>query len=505
MAICFLPEARHTLASKDAEGFEMADQNVTAPVAAEPGGFKEVLKRALRDAPIEYLNRSDFHLSPERNARPTANPSYSDAAIGKLAASIKATGGLIDPLILTGVKPREETGYASKIVVSGNRRTMAIDKLASETGEAAWTEGIPCRVAKSANQVAVIRAIQIAENAARADLDVSSVAKSLVDMHEACGGDVSMDEVAAIAGATGSEVEIYKRIVELPQAVRDAIAIGEIGDKKAFLLADPKYEIGETDWAAAVRLTKQLSLTALRAAFDKMFTESDETTTTTTTSDKPKGIKMGDLKKYFLPATIERLTGFVTTKKEFDSACEATKKGEDNPPLPECLERKFTQLDIAARIVDAMKVMSGEGGEKSPLLVVVNPFMEQIRATEENTKAKGKAATARDKWIKKQVTQINKCLAMPMDLVAGRMPFATLSDALAAVVKSWGGVSAADANAAGFDLASELGDTAADGKKAKLAAEVHTAWVVAEKAKRDRREKVMLKKKAEAAAAAAAK
>lgn len=479
----------------------MTDTVTAASTHHQPvdSSFKGLLASALAGSEIIGINRSEFHCTQERNARPSIHPSYSDEAIAILASSIEAFGGLIDPLILSGIKAREETGYAQYMLVSGHRRVMALDRLAAETGDSKWIENIPCRIAQSGNQTSIVRAIQLIENAGRKDLDVGSIAQSLVDIHKSLGGDVSIEEVCKIVGADKNQVEIFKRVVELPQSVKDAISCGDLTDKKVFLLADSKYEIGDTEWAAVLRLAKQLSNSGFKSALDKMFTESNDGDPAPAPA-KPKGLKAGDLKKYFMPAIVERFTEMDASAREYVALCEALEDGESPPPRPECLVPKYSDRDLEARILDSLNVMLGTQHEKSPLMAVVTPFMEAIKATEESTKASAKAVSAREKWIKQQVTGINKCLRLPMDVITGKRPYATLSDALAATVVAWGGMTAAEANEVGFDLSSELGDKE---KKEALAHEVHSTWVAIEKAKRERAIKAE-KKKADAARAAAA-
>ena len=471
----------------------------TVTVTETDSSFKGLLANALVGSEIVSCNRSEFHCSQERNARPSSHPAYSDEAIAELATSIEAFGGLFDPLILSGIKAREETGFAQYMLVSGHRRVMALDRLAAETGNSKWVEDIPCRIAQSGNQTSIVRALQLVENAGRKDLDIGSVAQSLVDIHKSLGGDVSIEEVCKIVGANKDQVEVYKRVVELPQAVKDSISCGDLTDKKVFLLADSKYEIGDTEWAGVLRLAKQLSATGFKSALDRMFAENSEGEPAPA-APKAKGLKSTDLKKYFVPAIVERFTAMDTSAKDYVKLCETLKDGEAAPPRPDCLVPRFSARDVEARILDSLNVMLGTQHEKSPLMAVVTPFMDAIKETEATTKASAKAVTARDKWVKKQVTGINKCLKLPMDVVTGKRPYSSLSDALAATVVSWGNMSAAEANDVGFDLAAELGKKET---KEALAHEVHTVWVATENSKRERAVKAE-KKKADAAAAAAA-
>lgn len=468
-------------------------------------GFKDALANALKDSEIVYVNRSEFHFSQDRNARPSSHPAYGEEAIEELMNSIEAFGGLFEPLILTGIKAREETGFAQYSLVSGNRRCIALDRLAAKTNDSKWVEKIPCRIAQSGSQTAIVRAIQLIENSGRRDLDAGSVAQSLIEIHQSFGGDVSMADVCKIVGADKDKTELFKRIVLLPQAIKDAISSGDIDDKKVFLMADAKYEIGDTEWAVVLRLAKQLSVTSFKSALEKMFVEQDDTSTTPATP-KPSTVKATDLKKYYLPAVQERYSAMATAIKDYTELCEGLEDGEAPPPKPECLNPVFSARDVEVRILDTLNVILGTGSEKSKLMEVVNPFMKAIKETEDKDKATKKAGSARDKWIRSQVTSINKCLKMPMDVVTGKRPFATLADALAGVVTTWGNLSASEANETGFDLAAELGDKP---KKESLTQEVHTAWVESEKAKRTRAAAAAKKKQdkadAEAKAAASAK
>lgn len=154
--------------------------------------------------PIALLQASPYQ--PRRH--------FDEAVLGELAASI-AQHGIIQPLIVTPVRDGLYT------LIAGERRWRA--------AQLAKLQTVPAIIRSSAE----LEQLEIAliENVQRVDLSPLEQAVSIERLHTQFN--VSYDEIAKRLGKATSTVNNTVRLLNLPEAARDALVEGKISEGHA--------------------------------------------------------------------------------------------------------------------------------------------------------------------------------------------------------------------------------------------------------------------------------
>jgi len=177
------------------------------------------------DETIVTIPWSQLHDSPLQYRQ-----TYSDATIAEIAASIKDTGRIHQPLVvrLRYPNPLFRDQYDAQDgfeIVFGHTRKRG--------GMAAGLAGAPC-VVRDLND-AQVRAAQAAENIARADVHPIEEAQGLRAMIQEDG--ISADELAEQLGKSRSYIYGRLKLLALCPEVRKAVLANEIGTEVGLLIA----------------------------------------------------------------------------------------------------------------------------------------------------------------------------------------------------------------------------------------------------------------------------
>lgn len=170
--------------------------------------------------PLEQLHESPF------------NQRKAFRAIDELAASIKAEGRVLEPLLVRPrlaniLRPDEHDGYE---IVFGHRRAQA--------AELAGLATVPCMVRALSNAEA--RSAQIAENLERDDVHPLEEAAGFQALISDDG--LTADQIAERYGKSRSYVYGRLKLLQLHPDVRKACLAGEVGAEVALLLARLRTE-----------------------------------------------------------------------------------------------------------------------------------------------------------------------------------------------------------------------------------------------------------------------
>lgn len=155
---------------------------------------------------------------------------YSEAAIDEIAATITDTGRIHQPLVVRLRYPNPlfadaydpQDGYE---IVFGHTRKRA--------GMKAGLEGAPCIVRVMTD--AQVRAAQVAENVARADVHPLEEAQGFRAMIDEDG--ITADALASTLGKSRSYVYGRLKLLALCPEVRKAVLAGEVGTEVGLLIA----------------------------------------------------------------------------------------------------------------------------------------------------------------------------------------------------------------------------------------------------------------------------
>lgn len=179
--------------------------------------------------PLEQLHESPF------------NPRKTFTGIDELAASIKAEGRVLQPIL---VRPRLlslRDGPDGFEVVFGHRRLRA--------AEAAGLESMPCMVKPMLDEE--VKRAQIAENLQREDVHPIEEAwgfLALIDEHR-----MTADQLVERFGKSRSYVYGRLKLLQAVPEIRQACIAGEIGSEVALLIARLRTEPLQKRALAAIR------------------------------------------------------------------------------------------------------------------------------------------------------------------------------------------------------------------------------------------------------------
>ncbi|MBC7224029.1 MAG: ParB/RepB/Spo0J family partition protein [Anaerolineae bacterium] len=149
-------------------------------------------------------------------------------ALRELAESIREHG-VLQPLIVTEVRPDDPLDPPRYQLVTGERRWRA--------AQLAGLQTVPVLVKETTPQQML--ELALVENIQRADLSPLEEAQAYAQLMEEFG--LTQEQVAARVGKSRAAVANTVRLLRLPQAVKEALAAGEITEGHArALLALPE-------------------------------------------------------------------------------------------------------------------------------------------------------------------------------------------------------------------------------------------------------------------------
>lgn len=163
------------------------------------------------------------HLIQSNRYQPRLN--FDDATLKELATSIKENG-LIQPI---SVRPIE-SGFE---IIAGERRFRAMTLLGYHT--------IPCIISNVDDTQ--LAEMALVENIQREDLSAIEEAKAFLVMIE--NQALTQDKIAQKIGKSQSSVANKIRLLQLPQAIQDAVTTHQITERhaRALLAAQPDLRI----------------------------------------------------------------------------------------------------------------------------------------------------------------------------------------------------------------------------------------------------------------------
>jgi len=198
---------------------ERAEEQASSPRRGERSGLREE-KSSSKDA--------IFHIEIEKIKSNPLQPrkEFDEEALKELAASIREYG-ILQPIVVSKIENDEE--YGTKIeyqLIAGERRLMAAKLLG-------W-ERIPAIVRHVENKVNHLE-LAIIENLQRENLNPVETARAYAKLQDEFG--LTQREVAARMGKSRETVANSMRLLDLPGAIQDAIAKGQVNESQArFLL-----------------------------------------------------------------------------------------------------------------------------------------------------------------------------------------------------------------------------------------------------------------------------
>lgn len=205
-------------------------------------------KPELRQLPIEHLVRGRYQ--PRQHFDP--------AQLNELAASIKTTNGLLQPVV---VRPLENGTYE---IIAGERRWRAV--------QLAGFSEIACLIGHYSDEQAL--QASIIENVNRADLNPIEEAQAYQRLIEEFA--YSHEEIAAATGQARVSVTNSLRLLKLDLRVKNLLIAGQLSEGHGKTLAGVPLE---QQYALAERCVKQhWSVRKLESEVKKLQPVSGQTT-----------------------------------------------------------------------------------------------------------------------------------------------------------------------------------------------------------------------------------
>jgi ParB family chromosome partitioning protein len=158
---------------------------------------------------IEKIDVSALQASPYQPRK-----QFDDAALQELSASIKRHG-VVQPLVVTPVKNGKYT------LIAGERRWRA--------SQLAGLKTVPA-IIRSSKQLEQLE-LALIENVQRVDLSALEQAASIEYLHSQFS--LSYDDIAKRLGKAPSTVNNIVRLLQLPDAAREALAAGKVSEGHA--------------------------------------------------------------------------------------------------------------------------------------------------------------------------------------------------------------------------------------------------------------------------------
>lgn len=189
----------------------------------------------------------------DRIARDPAQPReiFAEAELSELTDSIKARG------VLQPIRVRWDEGQGMYVVIAGERRFRA--------ARAAGLPAVPCVVQDAPMSDSEILLDQLAENIVRLDLEPIEQARAFKRLMDA--NEWSARRLAEALHIDHDKINRAVRLLELPAAIQEAVAGGDLAPTTAFeltKLADPGAQTAVAARAMAEGLNRTEVVEAVR-------------------------------------------------------------------------------------------------------------------------------------------------------------------------------------------------------------------------------------------------
>jgi ParB family chromosome partitioning protein len=354
------------------------------------------------------VNLNNIYVHPLSNSRKADSLAYSDDKINALAKQIKATDGLLNPILISAIHPAEETDYKDYVLVAGYRRIMALQKLAEDSDDPDWVQKIPARLVKATNHVAYY-ITQGIENM-RENLTTLETAELIQNIIEESNGTMTQKTVAESFGIGQSTVSKYLSLLELPDPIQDLINKGQLSFSNACLLTSDDFEIDESNLSKVAKLGTKYTHEVFKDMLKKNYGKEKEDEDSSSSTSAKKGSKMvgkNTIQKVYVPYLKSKIS-------------ELTEDEEKE------LEKAFTAADIQKARLDLINAMFEEGSEFAK---EIKPYEEEMKRKEESEKKKESAKKSFERFINNQAKKVKKLIDMPVD-DEGNRPYPNVTKAV---------------------------------------------------------------------------
>lgn len=197
------------------------------PEAAKAAAIKPAVYADVERAALERTAEAVFHIEVERIHPNPYQPrrNFDEEAIHDLAASIREFG-ILQPLVVRKIEKETPTGTAVEYeLIAGERRWLAAKYLGLE-----FVPAIIRRVDAERERLEMA----IIENLQRENLNPIEMARAFAELQDQFR--MTQREIATRLGKSRETVANTVRLLDLPQAIQDAIGRGEISESHGRLL-----------------------------------------------------------------------------------------------------------------------------------------------------------------------------------------------------------------------------------------------------------------------------
>jgi ParB/RepB/Spo0J family partition protein len=371
-----------------------------------------------------YLSLHDIYIDRTNNARPLDSEHYSEASINELASRIKATRGLLQPIIVVEVKPSSQTDMKKYLLISGFRRCAALEVLAEQESNHEWITKVYAKVVSLTTHSAY-KVVQLFENL-RENLGPLDVARTLQDIIDESNNEITQAELAGQTGFAQSTISRYLRLISLPETVKDMIKNETIPLRTALLIVSDTYVIDKEDYTKLAKLAEKYQYDTFKAMLDSNYSKekvSKETTDAVKIEKGKKTLSHKHIERYYKKYIVDKIRS-IREKLEKIQAGEE----EDTDGLT---SKKFTEEDVLLKIQETFDTILGEETE---LVNQVKPIIEAEKQKETEKKANEGKEVNFKKFIKSQAKKINSLLQLPVNPETGERPFPSVAKASIRVI-----------------------------------------------------------------------
>jgi ParB/RepB/Spo0J family partition protein len=425
------------------------------------------------------MDLDDIFFSKGENIR--HDNSYDEESLSELRAAIQAVGGLLQPLGVAPIVPEAETEEKSFGLVWGFRRYMCLRELAKEDPER-FGKNIPVVIIDEAETIGATRIVQLMENEQRKALNPIEKANAIKEALDDPGAKLKAQDLAKVFGMSEAAVSQHLKFLELPKAIQEQIAGGEISFSHARLIL---YKVPKDHWADVAKIAPKMTYGKFEAHINDHYGQapsdpdaaaSGSASVSSGNSDATDGTQKGaqllratELNKAYIPFVKKRLEKADATNKV------------------------YTEADLEKVRLDTLNTVL-----RSPdteLAKAIKPFVEEQEAAEKQEKAGKEANEKKEKFYREQVKLVEQLFTAPADPTKPDAPRPTLAQCYAEVAKRVVETTEEKRKELGFELETDKGaatklltDTYAEvmeeRKKRKAEADKRKADKEAEEAKK---------------------
>jgi ParB/RepB/Spo0J family partition protein len=389
----------------------------------------EKLKKLVGESREIKVSIDDVFVNRSQNTR--ADKSYTDESMNLMKEQIRATGGILSPILVYAIDPSPVSDNKPYCLLAGYRRTLALIELASEPGGEHFGKNIPAVEITGEHGETAQTAIQLLENVGRQDLNPMEQSNGIAEMLK--DKSVTQKSVAQFFGWSEVQVSNLLKLQQLPNEIQDLISEDKISFSAARVLV---RDVPESSWPEYAKFAAELPY----GEFMKKVESLKQAQAATTDGDKAEGDAASASKDQ------QRRTELVKASQLKESYIPFLQKKLEEAKAD--TEKKFTAADIVNARMDTVNAIMMQ---KSSLGEAIKPFLqEQILAKEAEAKNK-EANTAEEKFYRdliKETEELYKRESKP-DLNNPSKQF-TLAMAIATTLQRVVGLDATAVEKLGF-------------------------------------------------------